>query len=137
MYLYRYVFFREYLAQHWQRYSGGRIILTDFRDVVFQRNPHLLPSNGLHVSLESSSHDRLKADTVKGRPYTSALHSATAGWMHLCYDHDRVVAVYERALSCSGVTWGGALHVRMYLAVMLREFVALQVPSRNISKMKP
>ena len=127
MYLYRYVFFREYLAQHWRRHAGGRVILTDFRDVVFQRNPQTLPSHGVHFSLESSSGDRLKPDTIKGRPIAGAVHSATAGWMHLCYDDDRVVAVYNESLSCSGVTWGGVLHVRLYLALMLREFVKLQV----------
>jgi hypothetical protein len=129
MYLYRYVFFREYLAQHWRRYTRGRVILSDFRDVVFQRNPHVLPLRALHLSLESSRHDRLRSETVKGQPFTGAAHSATAGWMHLCYQDADVRAVYEEELSCSGVTWGGVLHVRMYLALMLREFVALQLTS--------
>ena len=127
MYLYRYVFFHSYLQLHWRRYSHGRIILTDFRDVIFQRNPQLLPMQGLHVSLESSSRERLKAETVRGVPFKGAQHSATAGWMHLCYDDADVRAVYEEPLSCSGVTWGSVLHVRMYLALMLREFVALQL----------
>jgi hypothetical protein len=94
---------------------------------VFQRNPQLLPLQGLHVSLESSSMNRLKAETVRGLPFKGAQHSATAGWMHLCYADEDVRSVYEEPLSCSGVTWGGVLHVRMYLALMLREFVALQL----------
>jgi hypothetical protein len=64
---------------------------------------------------------------VKGQPFPGAQYSATAGWMHLCYDDAGVTAVYEKPLSCSGVTWGGVLHVRMYLALMLQEFVALQL----------
>jgi len=127
MYLYRYAFFHAYLQQHWRRHLRGRIVLTDFRDVVFQRNPQLLPLQGLHVSLESSSRDRLQAETVRGLPFKGAQHSATAGWMHLCYADADVRSVYEEPLSCSGVTWGGVLHVRMYLALMLREFVALQL----------
>ena len=127
MYLYRYIFFREYLLLHWRRYARGRILLSDFRDVAFQRSPHHLPAHGLHISLESNSRNRLSADTVKGQPFPGAQYSATAGWMHLCYDDAGVTAVYEKPLSCSGVTWGGVLHVRMYLALMLQEFVALQL----------
>jgi hypothetical protein len=122
MYLYRYVFFREYLSQHYRRYLGGKVILTDFRDVVFQRNPHVLPSHGLHVSLESSATDRMKADTVKGRPYAAAEHSATAGWMHLCYDDASVIAVYAAAAP----SFEPSFSVEIVLLVQVRASVELQ-----------
>lgn len=97
----RYFLYLDFLRAAPERHE--RILLTDVRDVIFQRNPFALPwEDGLHVMLEDA---RMRiADCEHMVRWTRGHLGAEA-----------LSAMAGRAISCSGTTFGDHESVLGYL----------------------
>jgi hypothetical protein len=104
----RYAEFAAHLAG---RADVGRVLLTDVRDVVFQRDPFGLALDGpLHLFLEHP------AKAVGQCIWTSS-------WIRYRYGDAALPPLAERPIVCSGVVLGDAAAVCAYVRV-----VAAQLP---------
>lgn len=102
----RYFYYLEYLTEHREH---DRVLLTDVRDVVFQDDPfasHL--EKGLHVYAE---HPRRKIGEQR----------ENAGWIEQLYGPDRLHALSDRPVICSGVTLGDRSSMVPYLRAMTQQ----------------
>lgn len=105
---YRYFLYRDYL-----RRSGPftRILITDVRDVVFQRQPFSYPwDDGLTIALEDAS------TSIGTCPYMTNWitgHLGKAAWEALC----------SCRVSCSGTTVGSHAAMLGYLDMMIEHMI--------------
>jgi hypothetical protein len=103
----RYGIYAEYLRTRLDRYD--QVMLSDVRDVVFQRNPFAdISSDKCHFYLEG---DR---QTIGEDPTNSR-------WVRGCTTPERAAAVASCRISCSGITIGGTRAVVDYLDRMERQ----------------
>lgn len=90
-----------------------RILLSDVRDVVFQRDPAAaLPAQGLAISLEVPDY------TIGTEPWNRSR-------VTLIYGETVLGQVSAQPVSCSGVTAGDIGAMRRYLELMVRDIVGL------------
>jgi hypothetical protein len=95
-------------------YLAGRadlagVVVTDVRDVVFQRDPAaLVRGGGLHLFLEHPS-----------RPVGACIW--TSSWLRYRYGDAALPPLADRPIICSGVAVGAAAVVRRYLARVAAE----------------
>jgi hypothetical protein len=109
---YRYFLFYDYLLKNPGRFAN--VLLTDIRDVVFQRDPfEIITTDALYVALENN--------TLDGCEYTKR-------WILAGYDQAVVDEVKPMRLSCSGTTLGPTAHIMRYLKAMVAEIPKLQDP---------
>ncbi|HUR41090.1 MAG TPA: hypothetical protein VM240_07960 [Verrucomicrobiae bacterium] len=107
----RYLHFLEFLEKKPYR----RVLLSDVRDVVFQRDPFVaLPADGLAVSIEDLRF------TVRGEAYN-------AGWVRAAYGDRVLEQIGAQPVACSGVTFGDGHSVCAYLRAMRTEIQALSL----------
>lgn len=100
----RYAVYRDYLRARAARYD--QVMLSDVRDVVFQRNPFDgVAGAGCHFYLESGSR------TIGQDPTNSR-------WTRGCLTPDEAMALASRRISCSGITIGGSAAMLAYLDEM-------------------
>jgi len=93
------------------RPATGRVLLTDVRDVVFQRDPFGVALDGaLHLFLEHPS-----------KPIGACIW--TSSWIRYRYGDAALPPLADRPIVCSGVVLGEAAAVGEYLRV-----VAAQLP---------
>jgi hypothetical protein len=105
----RYAGFAACLAR---RAAAGRVLLTDVRDVVFQRDPFgAVPAGPLHLFLEHPA-----------KPIGQCIW--TSSWIRYRYGDAALPPVAARPIVCSGVVLGDAAAVLDYLRV-----VAAQLPA--------
>lgn len=103
----RFLEYQEYLADR----DFDRVLLSDVRDVVFQRNPsEWMGDPGLAVSIEFDD-------------YTIGTEPTNAAWIRSLYGADGLQRVANRRVSCSGFTWGDRRAIDEYLALMVAEIV--------------
>ncbi len=102
---YRYFLFYDYLLKNPGRFAN--VLLTDIRDVAFQRDPfEIITADALYVALENS--------TIDGCGFTKS-------WIAAGYEPSVVEEVKAMTLSCSGTTLGPAPRVLQYLKKMVAE----------------
>jgi hypothetical protein len=98
----RYQLYRRYLESH-REVSG--VLISDVRDVLFQRSVDDLSFDCLSVALE---------------PESSVIGSGSmdTGWMYDLYGNYGVAKFMGRRISCSGVTYGDRVSMYNYLSNM-------------------
>ncbi|EPR37212.1 hypothetical protein dsx2_1155 [Desulfovibrio sp. X2] len=104
----RYFLYRDFLQKADAAGEGpfSRILLTDVRDVVFQRDPFAFPwPAGVSATLEDG---RMR---IGGCPYM-------AHWTRGHLGADVLDELSERPISCSGTTVAGHAAMHAYLAAM-------------------
>lgn len=91
------------------RTDVGRVLLTDVRDVVLQRDPFgVATDDALHLFLEHP------AQPIGGCIWTSS-------WIRYCYGDAALPPLAGLPVVCSGVALGPAAAVRAYLALVVAE----------------
>ena len=98
----RYAGYAAHLAG---RADVGRVLLTDVRDVVFQRDPFGVAAGPLHLFLEHP------AKAIGQCIWTSS-------WIRYRYGDAALPPLAARPIVCSGVVLGDAAAVRDYLRVV-------------------
>ena len=94
------------------RPAARRVLLTDVRDVVFQRDPFsAIGDASLHLFLEHP------ARTIGQCLWTSS-------WVRFRYGDAALPPLADRPIVCSGVVLGAAAAVRDYLALVAGELPA-------------
>jgi hypothetical protein len=112
VYCLRYPLYYLYLARHQDKYA--RVMLSDVRDVVFQRDPFDFEFEaGLYFFLED---DR---EPIKNCPYNSM-------WLRTGYGEDTLRELGEEVASCSGTTIGRTAAVMQYLELMVDHMLRLK-----------
>jgi hypothetical protein len=90
-----------------------RVVLTDVRDVLFQRDPSPdTPAEGLAVGIET-------------RRYTIASEPHNRMWVRDAFGPEVVAQIGASPVSCVGVTYGDIRAVSSYLDLMTREILRL------------
>lgn len=101
----RYFLYRDYLESVSQNY--GRILISDVRDVIFQRDPFTYPwPAGLNATLED------RRVTVASCPFN-------ARWVREHLGADALAAIGHNPVSCSGTTVGDHGAMLDYLEKMI------------------
>lgn len=109
---YRYFLYREYLKK--ARTSLGAILLTDVRDVVFQRDPFDYPwSAGLNCTLED------RRMTLGACPHN-------AHWIRGHLGDEALALVSDKPISCSGTTVGGHDGMLGYLDALIARLLPFE-----------
>lgn len=112
VYCVRFPLYYLYLAQNRGRYA--KIMLTDVRDVIFQRDPFEFEfGTELSVFLED---DRQK---MKDCPYNSR-------WLETGFGKDVLREIGNEIPSCSGTTIGGYHAIVEYLELMIDQMLRLK-----------
>jgi len=107
----RYAIYADYLRRRADRYD--QVMLSDVRDVVFQRHPFEdITSSKCHFFLEGSS------QTIGEDPTNSR-------WVRGCATVAEAEAVASRRISCSGITIGGTCAIISYLDRMTQRIRAI------------
>ena len=89
------------------------VLLTDTRDVIFQKSPAELPSQGLHVYEEDASM------TLGSCPYNSL-------WIKLGYGDSMLRKLSDAPISCVGTSCGDLASIRYYLRLLRQEIERIQ-----------
>jgi hypothetical protein len=112
VYCVRYPLYYLYLARHRGKYA--KVMLSDVRDVVFQRDPFDFEfADGLCFFLED---DR---EVMKNCPYNSA-------WLKTGYGEQTLREIGDEVASCSGITLGNTADIMNYLELMVDQLLRLK-----------
>ncbi|GAB3637405.1 hypothetical protein GCM10027422_29950 [Hymenobacter arcticus] len=112
IYNFRHFLYLDYLLKHEGEFE--KVLLTDVRDVVFQRDPFdFNMENALYVAMESRT--RKTADCQ----YNSA-------WIKNGYGEEVMLEMAPHIISCAGTTLGPTHRVKTYLEALLREIMTLR-----------
>lgn len=104
----RFFYYEDFVAQH----PYGRILLTDVRDVFFQRDPfEQLPAAGLAVGLETEA-------------YTIGTEFWNSRWIRNSYGSKALSEIGQHPVSCAGVTFGDHAAISNYLRRMCDEILS-------------
>lgn len=103
----RYLHYLDFLSRLEHRYE--RIVLSDVKDVVFQRDPSLAPAPApLNFYLESSR-------------YSIGAERQNAAWIRQLYGEDALARISACPISCSGTTIGEHRAIFAYLELLVAE----------------
>ena len=109
---YRHFLYYDYLLKHPVEFEN--VLLTDVRDVVFQKDPFDPAIGGrLHVAMEN-----------KNIPIGECYY--TRSWLLAGYGPPVLERLHESELSCAGTTLGPAPLIIRYLELMLAQVVAMK-----------
>jgi hypothetical protein len=107
----RYAIYLDFLRRRLPRYD--QVMISDVRDVVFQRNPFEgIASPKCHFYLESAARTIGKDET-------------NSRWVRGCFSSVEAERLAARRISCSGITIGGTAAVRAYLERMAKRIRVL------------
>jgi hypothetical protein len=107
----RYAIYLEFLRARLSRYD--QVMISDVRDVVFQRNPFDgIASPKCHFYLESA------VRTIGEDPTNSR-------WVRGCFSADEAERLAACRISCSGITIGGTAAIVAYLELMVERIRVL------------
>lgn len=107
---YRHFLYYDYLLKNKSKFAN--VLLTDIRDVVFQREPFsMLTSDSLYVAMENHS--------IGGCQYNEK-------WLLLGYDAHVLDSLRSDRVSCAGTTIGSTYNIMRYLKAMLLEMFNLK-----------
>jgi hypothetical protein len=109
---YRHFFYYDYLLKHGRKFRN--VLITDVKDVVFQRDPFGLPiSDRIHVAMENPD------IPVGACPWTSQ-------WILAGYPPTVLEALRNADLSCAGTTIAPVPQMMRYLELMLAEIAVMK-----------
>jgi len=107
----RFFHYYDFLLDAVDRYE--QVLLTDVRDVLFQRDPFGDPLDSrVRCFLEDAA-------------YTIGTHHMNADWVRATYGEEGLSRLAAHPISCVGVTMGVAGGVLDYLEAMVRELTRL------------
>lgn len=98
----RFAHFQHYLSENIERYS--HVMVTDIRDVCFQRNPFEQP---------------LPGDIVSFLEIILIGNGVNRKWLAEAFGNTVDPGLYEKEVSCAGVTIGNSTSMMQYLELML------------------
>ncbi len=104
----RFFLTRSFLATRANEYSA--VLLTDSRDVIFQRNPLEDFEGGLLAGLENTAIE----DQLRNCEWLEQIYSKSP---------ETLSDLWPRKVICSGVTLGGVTQILAYLDLMCAEFI--------------
>lgn len=111
IYNFRHFLYYDYLLKHEEEF--GNVLLTDTRDVVFQKDPFdFVIADALHVAMES------KEKIIGDCHYNS-------NWVRSGYGQAKLDELANQVVSCAGTTIGPMLHVKRYLRTLLTDIIGL------------
>lgn len=110
----RYLLYLDYLLNLSTPRRPDLVILTDVRDVIFQRDPSLLANThaGLVVSLEDQS-------------TTLGSCQENSEWLLRTYGRAVLRSLRDQPISCAGVTFGSYAGVLDYLRAMVDQLLTI------------
>lgn len=112
IYNFRHFLYYDYLLKHEGEF--GKVLLTDVRDVVFQRDPFDFPmQDALYVAMESRS--RITADC-----------QYNTEWIKKGYGDEVMLEMAPHVISCAGTTLGPTPRIKTYLETLLNEIIGLR-----------
>eukprot|EP00736_Rhodelphis_marinus_P005783 Rmarinus@m.16260 len=118
---YRFFLYRNYLKKHGERYAGKSVLVTDARDVVFQRDPFSCaremstptqPQPDLILSLEADA--RIGSDERNRR------------WFQGCAGDAALEGAWQHPIVCGGVMMGQSKPVLRTLDLMVEQLTRLK-----------
>jgi hypothetical protein len=119
-YVARFLLYYRFVASSGTRY--GNVMLTDVRDVFFQRDPFDFDLGGnVNCFLED------ERETLGTQHYNRE-------WLLAAYGEEALRTLGDKAISCSGVTIGPREPMLAYLRVMTRELLQLSRQSVGIDQ---
>jgi hypothetical protein len=108
---YRNFLYLDYLLKHGDGFTN--VLITDVRDVVFQRNPFDFPvGEQIHVAMENP------LIPIGACPWTSA-------WVRDSYGPEVLERLKQKELSCAGTVLGPVGLMKRYLRRLLDEFATM------------
>lgn len=108
---YRHYLYYDFLLRHKDEYD--HVLLTDVRDVYFQRDPFDFDiRDGLYCALEGKT-KKLRDCSFNGR------------WLEFIYGKQGLDEIGDNIISCAGTTWGTTRSMLDYLEKMLSEIEKL------------
>ncbi len=108
---FRHYLYYDFLQKHRDEYKY--ILLTDVRDVYFQRDPFdFEQGDGLYCALEGKT-KKLKDCRFNGP------------WLEFIYGKQALDEIGNEIISCAGTTWGTTDAILDYLSKMLKEIEKL------------
>ena len=112
----RYLLAYCYLKEHGAQYDS--VLLTDTRDVIFQKDPFdFFFGDTLCCFAES------EGIVIAGTP------NDTAGWIELGFGTEERIKLSQRPIICSGVSIGSAPRILEYLETFMNTLVERDVPA--------
>lgn len=112
IYNFRHFLYYDYILKHENEF--GNVLLTDTRDVVFQKDPFDFPiEESLYVAMESR--EKLIGSCV----YNSR-------WILNGYSQEKLDELSGQIVSCAGTTLGPMSQVKRYLHTLLIAIIALK-----------
>lgn len=111
IYNFRHFLYYNYLLNHEEVFKN--VLLTDTRDVVFQKDPFDFPiADSLYVAMESR-------DKIIGTCHYNS------NWVRKGYGQAKLDELADKIVSCAGTTLGPARHVKHYLHTLLTDIISL------------
>ncbi|MBF9222145.1 hypothetical protein [Hymenobacter ruricola] len=112
LYNFRHFLYYDYLLKRGQEFEN--VLLTDVRDVVFQRDPFDFPiEQALYVAMES------REKTIGSCDYNSR-------WVLAGYGPKKLAELAGQIVSCAGTTLGPLAQVKRYLHTLLTAILDLK-----------
>jgi hypothetical protein len=111
----RYQYYRQLIIDQYPDVDA--VLLSDVRDVVFQRNPFL---EQLKYDLEFFAEPEIFKNCKHNAPWVAGL-----------YGHERVNEIGSEFVICSGTTIGSRAGILQYLDTMITEITRLQSQGRT------
>ncbi|MBI5857852.1 MAG: hypothetical protein HZB42_09380 [Sphingobacteriales bacterium] len=117
---FRHYLYYDFLKRHKDKYEY--VLLTDVRDVYFQRDPFdFEKTSGLYCALEGKT-KKLKDCRFNGP------------WMEFIYGRKVLDEIGDNIISCAGTTWGKVDAMLDYLTRMLQEIEKLKDAKKSIDQ---
>ena len=112
IYNFRHFLYYDYILNH--ETDFGNVLLTDVRDVVFQKDPFDFPiGESLYVAMES------REKNVGSCVYNSK-------WVLAGYGPEKLSIMADHIVSCAGTTLGPMPHMKRYLHTLLTAILGLK-----------
>jgi len=111
IYNFRHFLYYDYLLKHESEFAN--VMLSDTRDVVFQKDPFAFPiADSLHVAMES------REKSIGSCTYNSQ-------WVLKGFGQAKLNELSDKIVSCAGTTLGPMKHMKRYLNSMLHSIIGL------------
>ncbi|MDO7874166.1 hypothetical protein Q5H93_05430 [Hymenobacter sp. ASUV-10] len=112
IYNFRHFLYYDYILKHEQDFDN--VLLTDVRDVVFQKDPFDFPiASQLYVAMES------RDKRIGSCQYNSK-------WVLNGYGQEKLDELAEQIVSCAGTTLGPMAQIKRYLHTLLSAILELK-----------
>ncbi|WP_046243185.1 hypothetical protein [Hymenobacter terrenus] len=111
IYNFRHFLYYDYILKEEAKFVN--VLLTDTRDVVFQKDPFDFPiTDALHVAMESR-------EKIIGQCHYNST------WMRNGYGQPKLDELGDKIVSCAGTTLGPIAHIKRYLHTLLTDIITL------------